>query len=753
MDSNIYISIFGNPIRKEGAKALLNTQALPFSIGYEGYSGIGNNPYCFIVSANNRFTLYKLYCNNILTYDNYPGTLIFAVCIPTMHKLRGGKNVYDLLMGLREEFICKYMQSPTRYREITSLINVSEFDNILNQYKLEPDFQNTGIQMAGTDSAALQLDTNNTKYFFSNIRYYKELENYKEVIIAENIDLAYYPNRNLTGKFEIPRRRRYTLYCHDNVTITMNNSKIYSGGLIHEDDFSKTIKITSNLDPNCYNIGQMSFSINELLENPTKNRDIVIDSIKETITCKIWDTEKSESFAITINLPSDVKIQPLSLLQNIYFKIGDIEIPINNQRITLKGIQLGRKQDINVILKSSDGFSLRSKRFIGGEFIIDLAPIEKPRATTVNNPVHNTVSQAKPSLPQVLKIKVTVDNLKEYGSSPYSLRISYNQGKKGGRPELQYERVLNLQEIQGKQAKTKKMSADVTLPLEWKGKYVKWYIYNDDTRTESLSASLGEGTELKVDAIDHIKKISGISKHAKAIRKACIAALPIFIILTLSLVGYLMYLRPWKQQQLIEELRDKNFELENQLKEYQHPESPLVEKPSESRGGSNKVVVDNGPSYKDVIKFKEEVKDQLATVDLEFSTVDRLYAEYSKTYSAISNATFDLLQQYHDIVDILINKSPEEIKALSSDNIMLKAINSCHGIYVLGIYYGKYSWNKSSKQYIPGQTWSRVSPKANDTRWNNEGGLQHFLEHRHEYTRFSDLGVYSQDQNRLLNSL
>lgn len=184
MNNKISLWISGN-IRRSGYGPILQVNEPVFSCPeYDGRPGMKSVPYYIIIKLTREYSQYTLVLNNITTSDGYPNALLkFSIGIPANFMI-GEKNVYEVLMEIKQLYTSKYMV-PTygmdgyTFKDVE--VEKQDFVAILDKYSLKPCNYNYKA-MGGNSSVSIH--TEDIALFISDVFARKDLSTVGEYVIA-----------------------------------------------------------------------------------------------------------------------------------------------------------------------------------------------------------------------------------------------------------------------------------------------------------------------------------------------------------------------------------------------------------------------------------------------------------------------------------------------------------------------------------------------------------------------------------------
>lgn len=735
----IYLSIFGNPVRSTGFKVLLSG-ACPFSMEYEGYYGINKAPYAFVVKVYERFTLFKLSCNHVTTSDGHTGTLIFAISIPARHKIEGNKTPYDLLMAVRGEFILKYMyatpgalvEESYMFKPITNLIDELEFASILQEYPLV-QIPRPHHPMWGTEPAILQLNEEQMRQLFSDINCYEELTRYKEVIVAQNVDASYYQDRDLTGKIEIPRKRKFVITSNNQVNIFVSDilmASVVNQYTINEDDFDKTITVISFEEPEYHHPDSVSFSVDELLHERIPDK-VMINPVEGVIRCLVKGREKEETINIKLRLLDGDDISQAGLMKYIVVSLNNQQLNITNGQFTLRGMQLKDKSLAGPLIISIDKSSQYEITNLDWEdsshktIIVELKSILiSDNLTTmetlgggVNSVGRSNSSSGAQRQQGEIKLKIKIYNANDFLDSTGALRVKIATIAEGnGEPDLRFEQRTVFRRDKTERSLETHM-AELLLTPVWKGKKVELFVENSKRITKEINVLLKQDNEVKVDVSD----TTSIGHFKQKSVSISLFITPILFFLCLILVYFLIDAKSsgnakkcevgkvkliakndsLKIVELEKEIKDLKLQLQS-LKDAQNITEVQIKKNGEiNNGENNKTEIDT---------WLESVNKMLQKEDLKFEDVIKKYAEFkdkrinSKSLDNSHKALIAKLEAYNNISTILMESDTAKLKKLNDKSPEIELLSDDHRRCVLYIYCGDFSTNPPRRYTQTGVT-------------------------------------------------
>lgn len=752
----IMIGIFANPRRTDGAFA--KTDGLPFEMSYEVPSGVSANIFSYSFRRTEQYTLFMMYCSsdNIKTLDGKEGILNIGVSISRGFTLPGGKSVYDLLMAVFDKLKKNYMsESKDAYgREMFSFNRTMEqlpqsyFDDVLADYPVM-ESRSGHTPMKGSSSAGIELSEERIRALFGNADYYinRHFLGYSEVIVAPKLN-------NYFSGVRIPMpKRTVTLVPADNSSKIIayyyeNNDKRYlsdaagsSEVIVEEQDFDRNITVTSNRNESCYELGQVSFTVNNVLSRI--GRDVQLEGVVyvpagEKIVCTIKDKPNTKIFAIDLQTPESLE----SIRRSI--------------RLTLDGRDLAVDSDGRFVLK---GMQIESAGRI--------------QATCDNSRYEIGSTQLLPEDSLRVSLKYKTSNL---GRSTSSVSMAQDNGKL---TKLKLKiigfsnkknKAVTVTASCGEQFVGKKFSGlpkngNIDFPLpDFFGtdENITISVSNDSvTWKRTYKRAMLNGSSVEINAEDDEFVVGRRSKGDKILRKIIFWSAPILLILLLA-TGVFAFLRlrdnnsrkgahVQEYERLIEENQRLKKEIENLTEEnYRLNSRGASHRSSDESEGTRTVVTRNRES--ELSEFFTKAKECLDKDELAFSDVDNLYDRYTalectKTERRDYQDEISQLEAYHNVVSALTRLDSLAIKALDENNTDVQKLTPYHRRMVLGIYYGDYQNEDKPALYAEWSMRNAEDPKH--PKWGRGGGLRAYIRDRDEkYKSFSSLNPFLFNRNK-----
>ncbi|MDD7319105.1 MAG: hypothetical protein PUG74_10620 [Prevotellaceae bacterium] len=232
-----------------------------------------NNSYFFSVRIEKTKVIYKIIKNNVRSNGSArpSSPLVIAISIPRGYELAGNISPYDVLIDLKDEFIklcMTYRDAHSGIYEYNSgRINTNALDHIIQKYALRPTGRKY-TEMTNNDAIGyVIMPEENIKLLMSDIRY-DVFSNYKEIVIAENVGQA--TGFSIIKDLVVPRPKEYTIF----------DGEIES---IRVTDIKKPYIIESNENAKYYNNGKLTFTIEDLINNPYLSSAIRFDADNEAV--------------------------------------------------------------------------------------------------------------------------------------------------------------------------------------------------------------------------------------------------------------------------------------------------------------------------------------------------------------------------------------------------------------------------------------------------------------------------------------
>lgn len=735
----IMIGIFANPRRTDGAFA--KTDGLPFEMSYEVPSGVSANIFSYSFRRTEQYTLFMMYCSsdNIKTLDGKEGILNIGVSISRGFTLPGGKSVYDLLMAVFDKLKKNYMSESkdVNGREMFSFNRTMEqlpqsyFDDVLADYPVM-ESRSGHTPMKGNSSAGIELSEERIRALFGNADYYinRHFLGYSEVIVAPKLNNYFsgvripMPKRTVTL---VPADNSYGIiaYYYDE-----NNDRRYlsaaagsSEVIVEEQDFDRNIIVTSNRNVRCYERGQVSFTVNNVLSR--RGRDVQLEGVVyvpagEKIVCTIKDKPNTKIFAIDLQTPESLE----SIRSSIRLTLDGRDLAVDSDgRFTLSGIQIDAARQLGQLKASCE----HTRYDIDGDpFLSDGFCHVALKYKMSNGPSTSSVSEPQGNG----KIKTDLQlKIQGYKFGKGDIVVTASCGKQSVSKmvsELPGNRIVVLSLLPDFVGPDKEITISVSYGSE---KWEKTYKAKDFIN-QPVKFNVSEAKSVAVKR----------SKGGVILGKIIFWSAPILLILLL-VMGVFAFLQ-WKEKG---KLKDQYESVIQNYTDEPQGKAMSVEEPKIQESTVPAVTV---KTLTDEQKrtFKK-AKDVLKNDKLSFQEVNDLYKLYSGLDGELKSQVdedyreaVNQIKAYHDVVDILQNGNADDIKKLDVNNENMKLLNEYHRNLVLGIYYGDYR-DKSLSYALDSMESNGV------IRYGSEDGLIKYIDNRADYDDFNDLESLLKDRN------
>lgn len=740
MDRIIRIGVFANPHRLGNGASIMTEGNLPFKMEYEVPAGISDNIFSFSFRRADQYTLFMMYCNsaNIRTMDGFNGVLNIGVSINKGYTLSGGKSVYDLFMGvfdkLKQDYMSEgkgvYGQVMFSFKGAMNPLPQSYFDDVLEDYPVK-ESRSVYTPMTGSSSAGIELSEERIRALFRNVDYYinRHFFRYSEVIVAPKLDSDFPWNR-----INLPVRQVTLVPANDSYGIIAyyydeNTKPHYLSGaagspelVVKEQDFDRQIIVTTNSNERCYERGQVSFTVNNVLsqsEDGIKIDGAAYEPFGEKIVCTLKDKPKTKTFAIDLQTPDS----PADLRNSIRLTLDDQPIAIKDGQFTLTGMQIASTEriqakcehdiyDINGNPSLSDGSFRVSLKYKTGNSGQSISSVSEPQANG----------------------KIRTDLLLKIEGKKFCKGDIVVVTARCGNQSVS-KTVNNLQEN----------NRIVVLPL------LPDFVGSDEEITISVSygSEKWEKTYKAKDFINqsvkfNVSKAKYVadkrSKGGKILGKIIFWSAPILLILLLA-TGVFAFLQ-WKE---IGKLKDQYESVIQNYTDEPQGKAMSVEEPTIQESTVPAVTVKT-LTDEQKLNFKK-AKDVLQNDKLSFQEVNDLYELYSGLEEELKSQVdkdyreaVNQIKAYHNVVDILQKGNADDIKKLDDDNENMKLLNEYHRNMVLGIYYGDYRKNPPD---LYAEATMNLETEEKPNLLGKEGGVNFFITARdtkeRQYKTFEDL--------------
>lgn len=732
----IMIGIFANPRRTDGAFA--KTDGLPFEMSYEVPSGVSANIFSYSFRRTEQYTLFMMYCNsdNIKTLDGKEGILNIGVSISRGFTLPEGKSVYDLLMAVFDKLKKNYMSESKEVngREMFSFNRTMEqlpqsyFDDVLADYPVM-ESRSGHTPMKGSSSAGIELSEERIRALFGNADYYinRHFLGYSEVIVAPKLNNYFsgvrlpMPKRTVTLVPADSSSKIIAYYYENNDKRYLSDAAGSSEVIVEEQDFDRNITVTSNRNESCYERGQVSFTVNNVLSR--RGRDVQLEGViyvpaGEKIVCTIKDKPNTKIFAIDLQTPESLE----SIRSSIRLTLDGRDLAVDSDgRFTLKGMQIESAGRIQATCDNS-------RYEIGSTQLLPEDSLRVSLKYKTSNLGRSTSS-----------VSVAQDNGK---LTKLKLKIIGFSNKKN--------KAVTVTASCGEQFVGKKFSSlpkngNIDFPLpDFFGtdENITISVSNDSvTWKRTYKRAMLNGSSAEINAEDNEFVVGRKSKGGKILGKIIFWSAPILLILLLA-TGVFAFLQ-WKEKG---KLKDQYESVIQNYTDEPQGKAMSVEEPKIQESTVPAVTVKTLTDEQK--RTFDNALSELKKEKLTFETVNTLY----KTYSELDDErksqvdetyrqAVDKIKAYHNVVDILQKGNADDIKKLDVDNENMKLLNEYHRNLVLGIYYGDYREDPQKPQTYA--QLNRVEKKGGKetTYFGQEGGLNFFLGERkeHRYNRFMDM--------------
>lgn len=759
-DRKIRVGVFANPRRDEGAS--IRTTNVPFIMRYEVPPGISDNMFSYSVCRTERYTLFMMYCNskNIWTMDGEDGILNIGVSIEAQYALDKGKSVYDLLQAVFNRVKNAYLSETSdvhgrvrfKFNRTMDLLPQSYFDDVLADYPVMKS-RYAYNPMTGSSSAGIELSEERIRALFGNVDYYinRHFLGYSEVIVAPKL------NSYFSGKIMPLPKRWVTLvpaaansygiiaYYYDE-----NNDRQYlsaaagnSEVIVEEPDFDRKIIVTSDRNIRCYERGQVSFKVNDVIG--LSGRTLQIDGVfyypdKEKIACAPADKEKIKTFEIDLRTPDSLE----SIRRSIRLTLDGRDLAVDTDgRFTLTGMQIESVGQPGRILATCDHSRYEIDRT---SFLSDGSLCIFLKHKTSN------IEQRKSFVPEAkgvkaeFKLKLKISGVDTFRGDKVVAASCGKQSVSRAVGRLSDNSIVSLPLLSDFLNSDNEISISVSDgSVRWEetynANYIKDCIYQDRCVKVNASEVKSIGTKR--------------SKGGEILGKIIFWSAPILLILLLA-TGVFAFLQlrdnsrkgahVQEYERLIEEnqrlkeeiesLKDENYRLNNRGASHRS---------SDESEGIRTVVTGNRES--ELSKFFANVKERLENNDLTFKEVKDFYDDYNelkctgeeqKKYSV----EISQLKAYYYVVTALTGSDSLKIKALDDQNEYMQKLNTYHKNMVLGIYYGDYT-------KTPAEYYSEGSTGGKNNKMGRGQGLKFYLreQKKNKYKKFGDLSVFLNNRN------
>lgn len=743
MNERIYLSVFGNPLRKEGA-GTLTSGITPFKIEYDGYPGCDVAPYYFVVTVDEKHTIFKLYCNQVMTADGHQGTLIFAMNIPRGYRLQFGKSPYDVLLQAREMFQREYMM-PTpgkseignyTYKPIRS-VEEAFFTSLINEYPLEKiPLHIVHYPMTGNDIAAVELAADKIRQLFSDF-HYPVFVPYKEIVVAETLNTSYYGNRVITG-LEIPRKYFFLLSnaTNSSMNITVHEEKgekvlnSVNQYMIEETEFDKKIEISSTEDETYYYRTKVPFIVNELL-NGISNSYFQINVAKNQILASVTGTPKRERYEISLTVDGNEIGYELhsQLVNKISLKLNGNPITLNNGKFEIVGEQIKELSNskFDVCLNDSVYEYENSQLLFGKQLRLGL----KKKPSTVTRTIVDSGEDKKKITLTIYIPAVVFKTVFNKNEAEFQI-----EGENNG---LTYKKRIYLSSSEA--GKSGLMTTTVELDSkQWKEQPVKVKISgtkNYINSTKKMNNSLVQELLFKNDT-----KVKSIVPLIRTIKNINLFITPVLLGFCIGLSILLFFTNNDSSQNQAEQKDYKQLlnEAEQKLNEAEQKIDKLESENNELKSKLEKLENKTGTQGEE-IKVKEPQKDEddivkkaLDKNGLSFAEVLTLYQKYKD--SNMSPQVKERLEAYNYVSNILQNGTVENVNELMDPkNSAFQQLSDTHTWNVLAIGWG----TKDNGEYA-----INTRNDKNGKKWGNEW----FVKYRESnYRTFKSLDAFKNKRN------
>ena len=315
----IAVKVFGNPNSNAGGMPLIVCNNPVIEIKDEVYEGMGGNSYFFTIRIEPSQVVYKIVKNRVRSYGAMrEGALQIAFSIPKGYKLENGYSPYEVLVDLKDTFLRDCMNCRDSVAEAYEFkqgdVPEDALDATAKKYTLIEAGSPWHVMPSAAPKGCVVLPEDKIQEFMGDVQY-AELENYSEVLVAENILAgASYLSIKLPS---VPRKPDYNI--------------IVDGGISRQktNDIKEQVTIKPNADSRYYELTDICFSIDELLNGGSSIEGVKFDGAIETVMVSTKPYIKPREFKI------HVAFTPSENEAAIYSHKGQFTIRYNGQKVFL----------------------------------------------------------------------------------------------------------------------------------------------------------------------------------------------------------------------------------------------------------------------------------------------------------------------------------------------------------------------------------------------------------------------------------
>lgn len=664
MSSQKYISVksCGNPQSAGGFMTLTLFNSPNFLIEDRAISGFQANSYFFSLMIEKTQVIYKLYKNNVRSFGSIrPGTLVIAFSVPRDYGFEKGINPFNVMISLKDKFLstCMTCRDPKleTYEFNEGQIDSKVLDEVAMQFPLVPH-DGPYCEMSPTGPIGhLILPENKIEQFMNDI-HYRELQQYSEIFIAEEVEArvsAQSKESSPVPDLEIPRKPQY---------------KILVDGVMEPvvTDINKTLTYFSKAQERFYDNDSISFTIRDLLAginlNPSR---IQFDSIREEVkvSTKGLEIPKVRKFQLVLEPHQDFFKNHQSGLQLTYDR--NEKIKLNKDLLfELTGEQIAycdRPNAFSIKYYSEDqlNYSFSSPRIDGDRLVYDVVkkyrqpepPSHKPGGNR-RNPYGEPQQRVAPrqfvfhfedgdeeifDKRQTLRFEVKSGN----GNDAFSTIVTFSKKAKAN-----FEGILDVPE-------------QIQNPMTIEFRTPDGDLYR--TRSVSIESQDNGRRELSLSYFDPVKERFIDKKISKV--KGLIGMLAATLLLLGIGSGYL--LRGCTNQKTILPLTEKKVQKDSG--------------DSSGKGGDQDNQQHNELTEQQAKNDINAWKSTLQKKDVTFAEIDDIYNLYENNgYSQYcSEQDRKIIEDYHQVKTLIENGSFDELKKVGE---MQWAISMKHKIAI-----------------------------------------------------------------------